>query len=365
MKITLSITHNCNLRCEYCYAGEKFNRIMDMDTAKKIIDFAFAVTPSSESIDFGFFGGEPFLELALMEDIIAYIHTKDVSNPITFNITTNGTLFNDTILRFIRRHNIQLSISVDGPDHVHNKKRKYKNGRGTLKKVLKNLEEISQELEHFQVNAVFGPDTIDKLDETVRFLVNENIRNIHLNPDISASWGEEHLPLITQSYKEVADTYIGMYKNNQEVAVNLLDNKLILFLKGGYEASDRCAMGESEFGFSPSGNAYPCERLIGNDTDTEMMMGNIHTGVNLLSRCTIGKNFASSNAECGECTFKKYCMNWCGCTNYHMTGATDKMSAMMCHSERNAITVAKYAFNSLQENSLFTKHMLGYTHKDR
>ena len=176
----------------------------------------FAVTPSSESIDFGFFGGEPFLELALMEDIIAYIHTKDVSNPITFNITTNGTLFNDTILRFIRRHNIQLSISIDGPEHIHDKKRKYKNGRGTLKKVLKNLEEISQELDYFQVNAVFGPDTVVQLDNTVQFLMDEGVHNIHLNPDISAAWDEEHLPLITQSYKEVANTYIQMYENDQE-----------------------------------------------------------------------------------------------------------------------------------------------------
>lgn len=365
MKITLSVTHDCNLRCEYCYAGEKFSRNMDMETAKKIIDFAFAITPSSESIDFGFFGGEPFLQLSLMEDIITYIHSKDGSNLVTFSITTNGTLLDDTILRFIRRHNIQLSISIDGPEYIHDKKRKYKNGRGTLQKVLQNIKEISKGLDYFQVNAVFGPDTVAQLDNTVRFLINEGMRNIHLNPDISTSWEEESFPLIAKSYKEVAGTYIEMYENDQEVAVNLLDNKLILFFKGGYEASDRCGMGESEFGFAPSGNVYPCERLIGDDTDVDMMMGNIHTGVNLLARCAIGKQFASSNAECEECTFKKYCMNWCGCTNYHMTGATDKMSAMMCHSERHAITAAKYVFNSLQENSLFTKHILGYTHKDR
>jgi uncharacterized protein len=363
MKITLSITHDCNLRCEYCYAGEKFSCHMDIDTAKKIIDFAFAITPSNESIDFGFFGGEPFLQLPLMEDIIAYIHTKDASNPIAFNITTNGTLLSDEILRFIRRHNIQLSISIDGPEYIHDRKRKYKNGRGTLKTVLKNIKEISQGLEHFQVNAVFGPETVAHLDKTVRFLINEEIYNIHLNPDISALWDEKSLPLIAKSYDEVADTYIEMFECNQEIAVNLLDNKLILFFKGGYELSDRCGMGESEFGFAPSGNVYPCERLIGDDTDDNMLMGNIHTGVNLLARCAIGKQFASSNTECKECSFGKYCMNWCGCTNYHMTGLTDKMSAVMCHSERHAIGAAKYVFNALRENALFAKHILGYTHQ--
>ncbi len=364
MKITLGVTQDCNLRCTYCYAGKKIDRVMDIATAKKIVDFAFAITPPSELIDFGFFGGEPLLELGLIDDIITYIYSKKSTRPVSFNITTNGTIFNDAVSQFVRKYGIKLSISIDGPEHIHDRNRKDKYGQGTLKTILENIKRISSELDYFQVNAVYDPNSVTMLNETVRFLIQENIRSIHLNPDISARWSQKDLPSITKSYTEVADTYIDMFQNNQEVAINLLDNKMILFLKGGYETSDCCGMGESEFGFAPSGNVYPCERLIGDDNDTSMMMGNVNTGVNLLARCAIGKRTTSSNTECIDCSFKKYCMNWCGCTNYHMSGSADTMSAMMCHSERQAVGAAKHVFQTLQENPLFMEHMIRYIQKD-
>ncbi len=361
MKVTLSITHDCNLRCDYCYAGEKHNSAMELTTAKKIVDFAFLITPENEPIDFGFFGGEPLLQYQLIEKIITYINDKNSSHPRTFHMTTNGTLLNDEIIEFLRKYEIKLNVSIDGPEHIHDKYRKDKHNQGTLKKVLKNIKQLSKEL-HIQVNAVYTPDTVTQLQDIVQFLIQNNLYNIHLNPDITASWEEKDLIAISKSYKEVADIYIDIFTNNKKVAINLLDNKLILFFKGGYDASDRCGMGKTEFGFAPSGNLYPCERLIGDDTDKKMIIGNIHNGINLLQRCTLGKSFENANDECKECPVQDYCMNWCGCTNYRMTGYPDKMGAMMCHSERHAIDCAKYVFQTLQENPAFVEHMVNYMH---
>lgn len=364
MKISLSITHDCNLRCRYCYAGKKFSRSMEMDTAKKIVDFAFMITPPNEQIDFSFFGGEPLLRRPFIEDVISYIHSKNGVNALSFNITTNGTLIDDAMIRFVRDNNVKLCISIDGPEHIHDRNRVDRHGRGSLSTILKNMEKISGKLDYFQVNSVYGPDTIAELDQTVRFLIANNIHNIHLNPDIVTTWGMESFAQITESYKKVADTYIEMFTRGREVAINLLDSKLLLFFKGGYERADQCGMGETEFGFAPSGNVYPCERLVGEDTDEQMRMGNVHTGIHLLKRCSIGKSCGSSNPECTDCSVQKYCMNWCGCTNYHMTGSAEKTGPMMCHSERSAISAAKHAFESLQNNPLFLNHIFNYASRD-
>jgi uncharacterized protein len=61
MKYTLFLTHRCNLACEYCYVSKNSDR-MSLETAAKIIDFAFRNTPAAEEIELGFFGGEPLLE---------------------------------------------------------------------------------------------------------------------------------------------------------------------------------------------------------------------------------------------------------------------------------------------------------------
>ncbi|WP_428739318.1 radical SAM protein [Sulfurimonas sp.] len=361
MKISLSVTHDCNLRCEYCYAGEKSSCTMDIETAKKIIDFIILITPPKEDLSIGFFGGEPLMELGLIDEIIEYIYTKNLPHPISFSITTNGTLLNSSAIDLIKKHGINISVSIDGPQDIHDKFRKDKYGNGTFNRISKNIKNLANHIEYFQVNSVFTPLTIKRLDETVRFLIDNELYRIHLNPDVSIEWGEESFDDIADGYQNIADTYIEMFNQGQEIAINLLDSKLILFFKGGYEERDKCGMGETEFGFAPSGNVYPCERLIGDDTDEQMNMGNVHTGVNLLHRCVIGRKEANENEECKECELQKYCMNWCGCTNYHMTGSASKASAMMCYSERHAIKAAKYVFESLQDNELFAQHMLNYS----
>ncbi|MFR9286073.1 MAG: radical SAM protein [[Clostridium] scindens] len=72
-QLTLQVTQQCNLRCEYCaYSGLYENRThanknMDFDTAKKAIDFFLNHSRDSKQITFGFYGGEPLLMFKLIK----------------------------------------------------------------------------------------------------------------------------------------------------------------------------------------------------------------------------------------------------------------------------------------------------------
>ena len=163
MKFTLSLTHRCNLACKYCYGGEKFSRDMSPSTVKKAIDFAFETAGKNSEVEFNFFGGEPLLRFDLIEKAISYIrnHEGKLENPVSFSITTNGTLINDYIISVVDRENINLCISLDGTENVHNLNRCYKNGRGSFDNVLSNLRKSIENLNYVQVNSVYGPETID------------------------------------------------------------------------------------------------------------------------------------------------------------------------------------------------------------
>ncbi len=360
MKVSLAVTHDCNLRCRYCYAGEKFKKSMDLETAKKIVDFAFRNLKKEEEINFSFFGGEPLLRLSLIKEIISYIESRGFLNPVTYNITTNGTLINDEILEFVKEKRIRLCVSIDGPSFIHDKNRVDKNERGTLALIMKNMKKVREKLDFYQVNAVFSPGNVTYLKDIVEFFLDNGIRNIHLNPNINAKWPKEIFSVISKSYKDVADIYIREYKENRALSINMIDSKVILFFKGGYGKEDRCSMGEREFGFAPSGNVYPCERLIGDDSNEELRMGNIHTGINPFIRCKIASKSSMKKSECLSCELRDYCMHWCGCTNYNMTGDVDRVSNMLCHSEKSAIAAAKYVFQNLKNSSSFIEHILGY-----
>lgn len=362
MKFTLGLTHNCNLSCKYCYSGSKFKKDMSLDTAQKAVDFGIERAIPGQILDFSFFGGEPFLCFDLMKDITGYIREREkkVENPVRLSVTTNGTILNQSILDFLKKENVDLCISIDGPENVHDLNRCREDGTGSFGQVLKNLKIAIEQLEELQVNAVYGPETVDQLADSVSFFVQLGISVIHLNPNIFAPWPVEAYPKLENSFMKVAEYYVQSYERGEEIAINFIDSKVVLFLKGGYAAGDICGMGETEYGFAPSGNIYPCERFIGEDDGSSFCLGNVHTGLDHESLCSLLCHRGNHNEECKSCDWQRYCMNWCGCTNYHLTGHTDFVSPVICASERSAIKAAKFVFTTLSKNELFIDHLYSF-----
>lgn len=362
MKATLSLTHKCNLACKYCYAGKSSKKDMSLATAQKIVDFVMKLAPPRRSVEFSFFGGEPLLRFDLIKEIVAYIREKEAESgkAVALSITSNGTVLNQAMLEFFKKEKIDLCISLDGPAQVHNLKRVYKNGRGSFAEVMRKLQMAMGWLEGVQVNAVYGPETLDALPETVAFFRGVGIPSIHLNPDIQASWREDSCRKFPQIYRQIADQYIQSYQGAQEVAINFIDSKIILFLKGGYGSQDICGMGETEWGFAPSGNIYPCERFIGEDDELTFCLGNIYSGLDLGRRCAIVQGRGNRNEACKCCEVRRYCMNWCGCTNHYMTGRIDLTGPALCQMEKAAIKAAEYVLISLSQldNETFIDHLM-------
>lgn len=364
MKVTLSLTHRCNLACTYCYAGLATKPDMTLKTARRIVDFAVARTPADRVLDLGFFGGEPLLRTDLMGGTAHYAweRAEDAGLALRLGVTTNGTLLTQPVLDLVNKYDIGVCVSMDGPPEIHNAHRVYHDGRGSFDEVRAGLERALEQVARVQVNAVFGPEAVTALPETVAYLVDLGVNVIHLNPDICADWPPLISSDLATAYDQLADNYIAAYERGQELAINLIDGKLILFLKGGYAPDDVCGMGETEWGFAPSGNVYPCERFIGEDEDSPFLIGNVHTGLDATRRCAVLAHRGNRNDACTKCSLRDYCMNWCGCTNYYTTGHTDLAGAMLCASERAVIKAARRVFVTLSrsDNALFLDHLMRY-----
>lgn len=98
--LCLIISHDCNLRCGYCYAdqgtfgGEK--KLMSFKTAKESIDKLLSKNCNNFIL---FFGGEPFLNFPLMKDVVEYGSQNGLD--LKYTTITNGTIMNNTIKNFI------------------------------------------------------------------------------------------------------------------------------------------------------------------------------------------------------------------------------------------------------------------------
>lgn len=364
MIVSASVTDRCNLICDYCYAPNARND-MDLETARRVVDWAVSATPPGDTLEFGFFGGEPLLCLDVIHEaaVRARERARSAGVPLRLHVTTNGTLLDEATLAFLSDHNIDLCVSIDGSPAVHDRHRKFQSGAGSADEVATGLLRALERLDRVQVNAVYGPDTVDELPDTVAYLVGLGVRLIHLNLDISATWpGGSHAKL-RDAYMAVAQFVVGRFSSGEPIAVSLIDNKVILFLKDGYSDEDRCGMGKTKVGFATNGEMYPCERLIGYHGPGALCFGNTQSGPDPVRLACIRLRTGNRNPECRECPMRRFCMNWCGCTNFHLTGQTDTAAPVLCASEKAAIAAAHAAMTELAGNRLFTDHLMAYVHE--
>ena len=368
MRVTLSLTHRCNLACRYCYGGRASKDDMSKATALAVVDFIVGGCRPGADLQVQFFGGEPLLCADLVREIVPYLRGQTAHKGIrlALSVTTNGTLLDRPILEFLREQDIDLCVSVDGPAAVHDLNRRFPNGKGSFSVVEPKLCDALATLASVQVNTVYGPDTIGSLPATVRFLAGIGVPAIHLNPDISAVWPVNFDSQIADAFARIAEDYLAWYTEGREISINVIDSKLALFAKGGYSCEDKCCMGDGELAFAPSGNIYPCERLIGEDRNSPFCIGNVHTGLDAPRRQVVSLGRGNNNQSCRACPWQRYCMNWCGCTNYFMTGRTDLAGSALCAIERAAISAARQVTVSptFATNQLLARHVAGYFHAE-
>jgi uncharacterized protein len=349
MKYTISLTQECNLACSYCYIAKHPVR-MTPATALDIIEQIFAFTPAGEVIDIGFFGGEPLLQFGLLKEIVTRIrnHPRSPAHPLVFSITTNGTIFDREIAEFLAENEVIFCLSCDGPAAVHDRHRRFADGRGSFAAVEKNLRLAQQLLPRVWVNAVYRPETLPQLADVVRYFSGLKVERIYLNPDYAASWTESDSQALAPIYAAIAEQYIETLSTGEGQYISLIDSKLAAIIKDGYAPHERCRMGQQEFAFSASGHIYPCERLIGAGGDNPHCIGHISSGLAKVRPCSATASRNNANSECVDCPLVRYCMNWCGCSNFFSTGRYDYAGPFMCASEKAAIETALQVFQTLE-----------------
>lgn len=152
-KVVINISNSCNLSCSYCYAdGGNYgmdNRIMDLTTADNIIQeiASKGVTQINRLI---LFGGEPFLNIELFIYFIEKLST--LLNVVKIETVTNGTVLNKRVKEMLVKFHPYLTISLDGPEIVHDRLR----GRGSHRKTLRFINYLKNiDYENFEIASTY------------------------------------------------------------------------------------------------------------------------------------------------------------------------------------------------------------------
>ena len=356
--LTLCLTHDCNLRCGYCYAGRKRAVSMSRKTAFRSIDFGLqqacregkALGKMTE-IQIGFFGGEPLLEWTLLQECREYAEAESSRAGINlkWTLTTNMTLLTEERVVWLMEKGFHLGLSMDGNAAMHGVWRNYPDGRSSHAECVAALEWFKGREHRAELICVVNPANVKHLEESVRWMGGACGLDIMLNPDFGAKWTPEALAALSAAYEKVGEEVVRRYRAGNPLTLNVIQSKIGAYVKGGYQTCDMCSLGEREIAVAVSGNIYPCARLVGNDDLENLCMGNVLTGVDREKKLKLAAARGNRNPKCLDCSLRAWCLQWCGCVNYVTSGRTDWVGEFTCFHEKLSIRVADRVAETLWE----------------
>lgn len=339
MRVSLFLDHACNLRCTYCYNGHKFERAMPWEVAERGVALAFDA-PGPRRVSF--FGGEPLLRWDLMLRVLEHTRAEADRRGVECEtlVVTNATLLTPDRLSFLLDHGVHVAVSVDGCRAAHEATRPLASGGSSYDRVTAHVRPLFQARPGSKVIAVVAPANVDHMAASLDALLDLGARNISLNLDYEGQWDEAARDRFVVALRALGDRWVEHYRAGLAFRLNLLDSKVVTWIKGGFTCADRCDFGCEEVAVSPRGRLYPCDRLVGDDTRDEVVIGDIWTGIDPVRRDRLIAEKNAVLSECDGCALLARCMHWCGCVNHAMTGSVGGVSGLLCWFEQRLVEEA-------------------------
>lgn len=277
-----TVSQNCNLNCKYCYyssiVGRHNDKKLSLETVDKLISEYMKKTNGTAS--FIWQGGEPLLAGLDFFNEVVYLQSKyaQPNTIISNSIQTNGTLINREWANFFKKYNFVVGISVDGPGHLHDIKRKTYNGEGSFELVMSGVQQLRDSRVDFNVLTVLHQGNIDKSEELMAFYKDEMFTSIQFVPCMDFKSQDPKKPanyMITpKQYGDfLCNVFDIWYKDGSPcISIRLFENLLQAFLNRDPECCLNRKTCPVTLIVEATGDAYPCDYFI----NEEYKLGNIN-----------------------------------------------------------------------------------------
>ena len=347
--LCLHICHDCNLRCEYCFAKEgTYNTprdYMSLEVGKKSIDFLISESKNIKNLEVDFFGGEPLLNLDVVKGIVEYAkaRAKECGKIFTFTMTTNCLMLNDDTRQWLNEEMDNVVLSIDGRKSIHDRVRKTANGVSAYDSILNNALKMAKMRngKRYYARGTYTAYNIDFSKDVIE-LAEKGFDQISVEPVVLPEDSPMALKMsdvagLCDEYDKVADALIDF--SGTEKGFNFFH--FMLDLDHGPCINKRlhgCGAGLDYLAVAPTGEIYPCHRFAGN---SEYVLGTVYDGI---ERQDIRDRFAANNllkkAHCIECPSKYYCGGGCAANALEFCGSLEGQYEMGCILQRKRLECA-------------------------
>ncbi len=372
--ITFIVTKDCQLACKYCYlVGKNVKERMSWETAKEFIDYVLSHEDEfrEESVVWDFIGGEPFLEIELIDKICDYLKLRMYElnhhwfNSYRFSFSTNGINYHTPeVQRFIakNRDHLSIGITIDGTEKKHDLNRVYKQPtviageapayqeRGSYKDVVRNIPPWLEQFPDAGTKVTISSADIPYITESVLHLYGLGIHQVNINVVFEDVWQEGDDLRFEEQLMTLADAIIdgGWY---QDYACSFFSEHIGKPLNPERDNQNWCGAGRM-LSVDAAGNLYPCTRFAQYSLRSKkaLIIGNIKEGINqnLLRPFLTLDRTTQSPQKCLDCEVASGCA-WCQGENYDaaQTNTIYERSTAICLMHKARVRANNYYWNKL------------------
>ncbi len=355
--MVLHLTGHCNLACRYCFVdGGKVpgydHVMMREETAQAAINrFAEALrsVPLTEDRDVAqapavvFYGGEPLLNLAVFRSTLEYIAELKSSGalPASFSkvLITNGTCITPEVAEVIAQHYVSVSLSMDGPRHIHDANRLKHDGRGSFDQVMRGYHNLRIAGVRPSIACVVSPDSVEHIDEILRFFVEDlgvkaiGMNHVSILPENGYHYDESYEVQFAEAVirgQELILEYGDVYERRMSQKLNkFLDRKIV--------RADCTGCGE-QVAVGPTGQVNVCQGYVGNPGKHDV--GDVHDPRLDLNRSRAVREWVGRSPltmdSCRGCISLSVCGGGCPRNAESLHGSIWEVDSAFCHFSRRS-----------------------------
>jgi len=351
--LTLHLSSACNMSCTYCYNGQNAQSChLSAKQVENSIDYLLD-HPRDKKLKIHFMGGEPTVAWESLQHAVDYAR-EAVSNrdtEIIFAITSNG-VWSDAQYEYIINNISDITISIDGPEDVHNKYRKLKSGRNTYEHVFRVAKALNDiDTLNLCLSVTMAREFVERMRSITEFLCREfpgvdifiealRTDNQHSNDAI----------VLSPDIKIFLDNYIDCLSYLRKAGFsNDISNS---FVKPcGEQRTRYCGASGGNFIVSPDGIITACGAMTYNKSPVSnyFSFGEVHDSGILLDedkyRRLVEWN-VSNIEECNDCIARYICLGGCLARKAHLESFWSRPS---CYCKEIRDAAPSYLWNQYME----------------